>query len=85
MLVWILGFWHSGHNTAEGSRLTKKVAFKWKTQAEEKKSEQNVYSRGIFEQPVVAQLIKIFPDFYGTRKIITVFTTACHWSLPGTR
>jgi hypothetical protein len=27
------------------------------------------------------QLFKIFPTFYGTRRFITVFTRALHWSL----
>jgi len=29
--------------------------------------------------------VKKFPTFYGTRRFITVFTTARHWSLPWTR
>jgi hypothetical protein len=29
---------------------------------------------------IVTQLIKKFPALYGTRRIITVFTTARHWS-----
>jgi len=29
----------------------------------------------------VTQLVKKFPAFYGTRRFITVFTTALHWSL----
>jgi hypothetical protein len=29
----------------------------------------------------VAQLVKKFPNFYGTRSFITVFTRACHWTL----
>jgi hypothetical protein len=32
-----------------------------------------------------AQLVKKFPAFYGTRRFITVFTTARHWSLPWAR
>jgi hypothetical protein len=32
------------------------------------------------EKPIV-QLLKNFPEFYGTRRIITVFTKAIHWSL----
>jgi hypothetical protein len=30
---------------------------------------------------VVPQLVKNVPAFYGTRKFITAFTTACHFSL----
>jgi len=33
------------------------------------------------EKLIVAQLAKTFPSFYGTRRFITVFTTACHWTL----
>jgi hypothetical protein len=33
------------------------------------------------EKPTVAQLLKNFPAFYGTRRFITVFTIAFHWSL----
>jgi hypothetical protein len=29
----------------------------------------------------VQQLLKNFPAFYGTRRFITVFTRALHWSL----
>jgi hypothetical protein len=31
------------------------------------------------------QLLKNFPAFYGTRRLITVFTRALHWSLSLTR
>jgi hypothetical protein len=30
---------------------------------------------------IVTQLVKKFPAFYGTRRFITVFTTARHWSI----
>jgi hypothetical protein len=30
---------------------------------------------------IVTQLVKKFPAFYVTRRFITVFTTARHWSL----
>jgi hypothetical protein len=33
------------------------------------------------ERPPVAQLIKNFPAFYGTRRFITVFIRAIHQSL----
>jgi hypothetical protein len=29
----------------------------------------------------LTQLLKKFPTFFGTGRFITVFTTACHWSL----
>jgi hypothetical protein len=35
----------------------------------------------LLEKPPVAQPVKNFPTFYGTRRFITVFTRACHWSL----
>jgi len=31
---------------------------------------------------IVAQLVKKFPADYGTRRFITVFTRARHWSCP---
>jgi len=33
------------------------------------------------EKLTVATLVKKSPDFYGTRKFITVLTRTCHWSL----
>jgi hypothetical protein len=33
----------------------------------------------------VTQLFEKFPIFYGTLRFITVFTTACHWSLSWAR
>jgi hypothetical protein len=38
-----------------------------------------------FEKLVVTQLVKKFPDFYGTQKFIIVFTAARHWFLSWTR
>jgi hypothetical protein len=35
----------------------------------------------LLEKLQVAQLVKKFPVFYGTRRFITVFTTARHWDL----
>jgi hypothetical protein len=32
-------------------------------------------------EPPVVQLLKNFPEFYGTRRFITIFTRALHWSL----
>jgi hypothetical protein len=37
-------------------------------------------SWALFENPVVAQLIKNFSAFYGIRKFITVLTTARIWT-----
>jgi len=34
-----------------------------------------------FDKLTVAQLVKKFPAFYGTRKFIAIFTTAYHWPL----
>jgi hypothetical protein len=39
----------------------------------------------LLEKPPVAQLLMKCPTFYGTRRFITVFTRALHWSLPWSR
>jgi hypothetical protein len=38
-------------------------------------------SKALLEKPPVAQLLKNFLIFYGTRTFITVFTRAFHWSV----
>jgi hypothetical protein len=38
-------------------------------------------SKDLLEKLIVAQLVKKFPIFYGSRKFITVFTRAGHWRL----
>jgi hypothetical protein len=38
-------------------------------------------SWALLEKPPIVQLLKNFPAFYGTRRSITVFTRALHWSL----
>jgi hypothetical protein len=38
-------------------------------------------SWALLEKLSIVQLLKNFPAFYGTRKFITVFTRALHWSL----
>jgi hypothetical protein len=35
-------------------------------------------SRVLLEKPTVTQLLKKFPDFYGTQKFIAVFARAGH-------
>jgi hypothetical protein len=35
----------------------------------------------LLEEPPILQLLKNFPVFYGTRRFITVFTKALHWSI----
>jgi hypothetical protein len=35
----------------------------------------------LLEKPPTVQPLKKFPEFYGTRRFITVFTRALHWSL----
>jgi hypothetical protein len=35
----------------------------------------------LLEKLPIVQLLKNFPAFYGTRRFITVFTRALHWSL----
>jgi hypothetical protein len=39
------------------------------------------WRRVLLETLTGSQLVKKFPAFYGTRKFITVFTSACHLSL----
>jgi hypothetical protein len=39
----------------------------------------------LLEKPKIVQLLKNFPAFYGTRRFITVFTRALHWSLSWAR
>ena len=36
------------------------------------------WSRVILEKLIVSQLVKKFPAFYGTRRFITAYTSACH-------
>jgi hypothetical protein len=43
------------------------------------------YNWVLLEKLPVAQLLKNFPTFYGTRKFITVFARALHWSLSWAR
>ena len=39
------------------------------------------WSRVLLEKLTGSQLVKKFPSFYGTRRFITAFTSACHLSL----
>jgi hypothetical protein len=39
----------------------------------------------LLQKPPIVQLLKNFPTFYGTRRFITVFTRALHWSLSWAR
>jgi hypothetical protein len=43
------------------------------------------WSRVLLQKPPVAQLLKNFLTFYGTRRFITVFTRLRHWSLSWAR
>jgi hypothetical protein len=43
------------------------------------------WSWALLEKLPVVQLLNIFPGFYGTRRLITVFTRAIHWSLSWAR
>jgi len=45
-------------------------------------AEYDSVEQNLFEMLVVAQLVKKYPAFYGTRRFSTVFTRAYHWSLP---
>jgi len=35
----------------------------------------------LLEKPMVHQLVKKFPAFYGTKRFAAIFTTACQLSL----
>jgi hypothetical protein len=48
-------------------------------------NKQDPRSRFFLEKLTVTQLVKKFSAFYGTRRFITVFTTARHWSLSWAR
>jgi hypothetical protein len=39
------------------------------------------WSWALLEEPPIAQLLRNFPTFHGTRRFISVFTRALHWSL----
>jgi hypothetical protein len=39
----------------------------------------------LLQKPPIAQVLQNFPMFYATRRFITVYTTALHWSLYRTR
>jgi hypothetical protein len=41
--------------------------------------------RVLLEKLTVSQLVNKFPAFYGTRRFISSFTSACHLSLPSAR
>jgi hypothetical protein len=41
----------------------------------------NSWSRALLEKLPTVQPLKKFSAFYGTRRFITVFTRALHWSL----
>jgi hypothetical protein len=56
-------------------RISYAPVFRWVT----------AWSWALLENPPVAQLLKNFPTFYGTRMFITVFTRALHWSLSWAR
>jgi hypothetical protein len=43
------------------------------------------WSWALLEKLPIVQLLKNFPAFYGTRRLITVFTRALHWSLSWAR
>jgi hypothetical protein len=42
-------------------------------------------SWALLEKPPIVQLLKNFPAFYETRRFITLFTRAFHWSLSWAR
>jgi hypothetical protein len=40
-----------------------------------------LWSCALLQKPPIVQVLKKFPAFYGTRRFITVFIRALHWSL----
>jgi len=40
-----------------------------------------VWNRVLFEKLIVVQIVKKFPAFCGTQRLIKVLTRAHHWSL----
>jgi hypothetical protein len=45
----------------------------------------SLWSWALLEKPPIVQPLKNFPEFYGNRRFITVFTKALHWSLSSAR
>jgi hypothetical protein len=41
----------------------------------------NSVELSLLEKAPVAKLLKNFPTFYGTRRLITMFTRTLHWPL----
>jgi hypothetical protein len=39
------------------------------------------WSSVLLEKLIVTQLVEKFPTMYGSRRLITVFTGAIHWSI----
>jgi hypothetical protein len=58
-----------------------RCTFYWERPGKETRILTNPRSRTHLEKPPVAQLLENFPEFYGTRKFIIVFTLALHLSL----
>jgi hypothetical protein len=40
-----------------------------------------IMGRVLIEKLIVVQLVKKFASFYGTRRLVSVFTRACQWAL----
>jgi hypothetical protein len=53
----------------------------YNTKVHELSNELTPWSRVLLEKPAVAQLLRNFPTFYRTRRIIAVFTIAHHRTL----
>jgi hypothetical protein len=43
------------------------------------------WSWALLKKPPIVKLLKNFPEFYGTRRFITVFSRVLHWSLSWAR
>jgi hypothetical protein len=52
---------------------------------EEYRTKLTSWSWALLEKPPIMHQLKNFPEFYGTRRFITVFTRALHWPLSWAR
>jgi hypothetical protein len=68
-----------------GSQLWKTEVLRWILMELGKIFPHGSLSWILLEKPPNVQPLKNFPTFYGTRRLITVFTRALHWSLSWAR
>jgi hypothetical protein len=58
-----------------------RTVLRTKIVSEEMSKQINVTEKDTSEKLMVAQVIVVFPTFYGTRMFITTFTGSRHWTL----